>query len=135
MKRAVRFSLIQSGIALALVLLIFFLKLLDNERFAASLWLFITNGIIGLVLFAFFGMVTKEIYLSWNATKICYAVLSLVVINVIPFYEERNILTFVLFKGIANRNLDPIVLGIHVLAILSFAIAHAICFQKGEERV
>lgn len=131
MKEAVKFNLIYSIVSI--ILLVFFqmlFRVMTIEIFSFAIWLFVFYLIIGLVVFSIFGLLVNKHTLPFNIRISSYAVLCLLVLNIIPFIEDRRILTLEAINGLWTKNYEFINVGVHGLAIISFAITTSFFYFK-----
>lgn len=123
MKEAVKFSVIYSAISiLVLVLCQIFFTPVSVEIFSYSLGLYLLNSVIGIIIFLVFGYFITKYYLSIKVRIIFYAILCLLILNSIPLFGEQKILTFDVIKGLFSKKIELIGIGVHIIAIISFAI-------------
>lgn len=130
MKKAIRFILIYHGVSIALLILSqTLLELLTMEIFAYAIWLYVFYLIIGVVVFFLFGSLADRFKLSSNVRLIWYIILSLFILNSIPFFEENRILTLEVLKSLSGSGkLEFGNMGLHVIAAISFIVSYLICF-------
>lgn len=132
MKESVRFSLIYSGFSFLLLLLMrMFFKSLSPEIFSYTIWLFIFYSILNLIAFVVLGFFIDKYKLTLTIRIFLYALLCLLVLNSIPFFEERRILTLEAFRSLSQDRDDSVGMVIHIIAVLSFAINYWLFLQNG----
>jgi hypothetical protein len=131
MGEAVKFSLIYSVLSIiALILFQILFKILSVEIFSYAIWLYIFYLVIGIALFFIFGLLTYRYKLSFNIRIVSYVLLCLLLLNSIPFFDERKILTVETIKRLFTNNYEFSNLGVHVIAIISFVITYLIYLKK-----
>lgn len=131
MKKAVNFILIYSIVsALMLILWQIVLHPLGAEIFSYAIWLYVFYAVVGIVVFLLFGLFSDRYRLSFRVRLICYAILCLFVLNSIPLLGEKKFLTFDVIKSLFSQNYEPIDIGIHIIAIVSFCISFVVVFRK-----
>lgn len=109
------------------------LGLLTMEIFSFVLWLHIFYLVIGIVVFVLFGLLADKFKLPSKTRFILYALFILLTINGIPFFEEGQILTLELIKGLVEHSEQRDVgIIIHSTALLSFTITYLIHFRKSK---
>ena len=136
MKESVRFSLIYSGFSFLLLLLMrLFFKSLSPEIFSYAIWLFIFYSILNLIAFVVLGFFIDKYKLSFAIRIFWYALLCILVLNSIPFFEERKILTLEVFRSLSQDKGDSIGIVIHVIAALSFSITYWLFLRKYKSKV
>jgi hypothetical protein len=130
MKEAIKFILIYHGVSIALLILSqTVLGLLSTEIFSYAIWLYVFYLIIGVMVFFLFGLLADRYKLSSNVRLIWYIILSLFILNSIPFFEENRILTLEVLKGLLGRGkLEFSNIGLHVVAVISFIVSYLIYF-------
>lgn len=130
MKQAIKFIFIYYSVSIAILILSqTVLGLLTMEIFAYAIWLYVFYLIIGIIVFLLFGLLADKYKLSFNNRLIWYVILSLFILNSIPFFEENRILTLEVFKGLFGRSeFEFSNIGLHVIAVISFIISYLICF-------
>lgn len=133
MKEAIRFIFIYSIVSvLILMLWQIVLHPLSAEIFSYAIWLYIFYAVVGAVVFLLFGLLSNRYRLSFKVRVICYAILCLFVLNSIPLFGEKKFLTFDVIKGLLVQKTEPIDIGVHIIAIVSFIISSAVVFRKNK---
>lgn len=132
MKSALKFSLTYSVISILLLILMqLFLGVLTMEVFSFVIWLYIFYLIAITVILTLFGFLADKLKLTTATRVICYAIFILLLINSIPFFDEGQVLSFELLKGLfAHSEQQVIAIIIHSIALLSFIITYLIYFRK-----
>lgn len=134
MKEPIRFTLIYSVASIVmLVLLQTVFHSLSAEIFSYAIWLYIFYTVVGVVVFLLSGLLLNKYRLSFKIRVICYAILCLFVLNSIPLLGEKKLLTFDVIMDLLAQKAEPIDIGVHVIAIVSFIISSAIIFRKNRD--
>lgn len=133
MKESIRFILIYSIVSLIiLVLTQIIFRTLSVEVFSFTIWVYIFYAIIGFFVFLLFGIFSRSFNPPLYVRLIFYAILCLIVLNSIPFFEENKILTYDLIKGMVVQKSDFISVGLHVNAFASFSITSMYLLYKNK---
>jgi hypothetical protein len=131
MKEAAKFSFIYSAVSiLVLILWQQLFKVMTIEILAYSVWFYIFNLFIGLLVFLLFGFLTNNYKPSLNIRIVAYAVLCLLVLNSMLFFDERRILTIEAINSLWTKKYDIVIIGVHGIAIVSFFLTASYFYFK-----
>lgn len=131
MKESVRFGFIYYIVSILVLMLSQYLfRLLTAEIFSYAIWLYIIYMLIGMLMFLVFGLLVDEFKLAPLGRLASYVLLCLFVLNSVPFFEDRRILTAEAIESVLNGRFEFGSVGLHVIALISLVVAFFIAFRK-----
>lgn len=131
MKIGIKFIIVYHSISILLLILVnAIFKLLTKEIFAYTLWFYIFNFILGLIVFPLFSLFANKLKFKLTGFVIGSIIICLCLLNSIPFFEERRILTVEVIRGVYQHQLLEFAnIGIHIIAAISFVISYIFLFR------
>jgi len=123
MKESIRFGFFYSVVSiLVLIFWQVFFKVLTVEIFSYALWLYFFYAVIAVVVFFLFGLVVRKRNMPLRIRVAFYAILCILIVNIIPFFDSGRVLTIDVMKDVAAMKFQFDTIGTHIIAAISFLI-------------